>query len=101
MTSDNSRYASTEILTRTLPDGSEVSYYARRFIPDASSLEMAGTVRVEPGERIDLIAAHAYGDPVASWRIADGNRSMDLVSLVREKFRILDIPLIKQDEEIS
>jgi hypothetical protein len=101
MADDNSRYASTEILTRTLPDGREVSYYARRFIPDASSLEMAGTVRVKPGERIDLIAAHAYGDPIASWRIADGNRSMDLVSLASEKFRILDIPLIKQDEEVS
>jgi hypothetical protein len=48
-----------------------------------------------------LIAAHAYGDPIASWRIADGNRSMDLVSLASEKFRILDIPLIKQDEEVS
>jgi len=84
-----------------LPDGREVSYIARRFIPDAAGLEIAGTVRVQAGERSDLIAARAYGDPTASWRIADGNRSMDLASLTEVPDRILDIPLAKPDGEAS
>jgi hypothetical protein len=101
MARENSRYAATGILTRTLPDGREAAYYARRFIPDAASFEMAGTIRVEPGARSDLIAARAYGDPTASWRIADGNRSMDLVSLAEVTGRILDIPVAKPDGEAS
>lgn len=101
MASENSRYAATEILTRTLPDGGEAAYFARRFIPDAASFEMAGTVRVEPGTRSDLIAARAYGDPTASWRIADGNRAMDLVSLAGVPGRILDIPVARPDGEAT
>ncbi len=101
MAGENSRYTATEILTRVLSNGREVTYYARRFIPHASSFEMAGAIQVQPGERIDLIAARAYGDATASWRIADGNRSMDLFSLTEVPGRILDLPLITLDKEAT
>jgi hypothetical protein len=101
MATENSRYAMTIILTRCLSDGREVAYLARRFIPDAAGFEIAGKVRVQAGERSDLIAARAYGDASTSWRIADGNRSMDLTSLTEVPDRILDIPLTKPDGEVT
>jgi hypothetical protein len=67
----SSRYRRTPIATFTGPDGTPVRYYARRFLPRSEDLSRTGSVQVQPGERLDLVAARALGDPLQFWRIAD------------------------------
>jgi len=70
----NSRYAQTATKTFTLDDGREVNYLARRFLPDPDTLAAFGTYTLVAGDRLDTIAAHAFGDPEIFWRLVDGNR---------------------------
>ena len=53
--------------------------------------EAAVTHRVVAGDRLDLLAARYYGDPLQSWRIADANPTLDPLSLI-EPGRVLNIP---------
>ena len=72
----NSRYAAVEIATMTLPDGREVNFVRRRFLPLPESLVAIGTYTVKADERLDNIAAKVLGDPELFWRIGDGNRAL-------------------------
>lgn len=72
----NSRYATVEIATCTLPDGHEVNFIRRRFVPAPESLALLGTYTVAAGDRLDTIAAKLLGDPELFWRICDGNRAL-------------------------
>jgi nucleoid-associated protein YgaU len=72
----NSRYAATATLTLTTPDGDQIAYLARRFVPHPENLAQAGSHTVTAGDRIDNVAAQALGDPELSWRLADANRAM-------------------------
>jgi hypothetical protein len=68
-----SRYASVGTATWTAPDGTEVPYLLRRFLPQAGQLPILRTHLVRPGDRIDLIANSELGDPELSWLLADAN----------------------------
>ena len=70
----NSRYAQSATKTFTLDDGREVNYLARRFLPDPDALAPFGAYTVFAGDRLDTIAARAFGDPELFWRLVDGNR---------------------------
>ncbi len=72
----NSRYAQTAVKTCTLPDGREVNYLARRFLPQPDELAQLGSYEVAGGDRLDTIAARVFGDPELFWRIVDGNREL-------------------------
>jgi nucleoid-associated protein YgaU len=71
-----SRYASVGTTTLTTADGTTIVYLERRFVPQPDSLAQVGVHTVTPGDRLDLIASSAIGDPSQWWQIADANRAM-------------------------
>ncbi|MFD9005530.1 LysM peptidoglycan-binding domain-containing protein [Streptomyces sp. NPDC059582] len=86
-----SRYHGIATTTLTTPDGRTVTYVRRRFLPQPEDLMSVGTQVVEPGDRLDRIAARQYGAPEQAWRIADANgaiRPEDLTSVPGRRLRI-------------
>ncbi len=75
-----SRYASVPILAYTDADGRTVRYLGRRFPSDAVPRNTV-TVVIASGDRPDLLAQRALGDPLAFWRLADLNRVLDPMDL--------------------
>jgi nucleoid-associated protein YgaU len=69
----NSRYYGRPVLVYTAPDGTQVRYVARRFIPAVSMYRTSTTYPVQQGDRIDLLSARFLGDPLLYWRISDAN----------------------------
>jgi hypothetical protein len=88
-----SRYYNLETKTFTMPDGREVAYVARRFIPDMDDAVILGEHMVVEGERLDNITARALGDPQQFWRIADANYAMNPFDLTAEIGRKLVIAM--------
>lgn len=87
-----SRYYPLETAFWTGPDGREIAYKRRRFLPQPESLQILAEWPVAQGDRFDLVAARTLGDSQASWRIADANRVMDPVELTEQIGRRLLIP---------
>jgi nucleoid-associated protein YgaU len=50
-------------------------------------------VTVNQGDRLDLIAARALGDPELFWRICDANNAMDPLELTAEPGRRLRVAI--------
>lgn len=67
----DSRYAKLPLKALTDAQGRSVSYVARRIIPDNPRL--VAQVKVQSGDRIDILAHRVYGEPRLYWRIADAN----------------------------
>lgn len=67
----DSRYHDLPDRVLVLPDGREIVYKARRFLPAGASLPTMAHVRVQPGERLDHLAARTLGDPTHFWRLCD------------------------------
>jgi hypothetical protein len=88
-----SRYYRIPDATFVAPDGRSIVYKRRRLPPASASLTAQATVPVKPADRLDLIAARTFGDPLQFWRIADANDAMDPFDLLQQ--RTLTIPLIK------
>lgn len=93
MLEETSRYTHLESAELTLPDGRQVRYRRRRFLPQGESLPLLLEVNVTEGERLDQIAARTLGDPEQAWRIADANNAMHPLDLLTEPGRTLRIPL--------
>ncbi len=86
-----SRYYDTPTKTIAGADGQDMVYLARRFVPPGSAFALLGTHTVVAGERLDIIAAGELGDPLAFWRLCDGNDAMrpdDLVARIGWRLRI-------------
>jgi hypothetical protein len=88
-----SRYASVEQATLVLPDGREIRYLRRRFVPRPEQLATFDEYVVRLGDRLDRIAGATLGDPELFWRIADGNRAIRAEELVEEPGRRLRVTL--------
>ncbi|HEX6372414.1 MAG TPA: hypothetical protein VF006_26070 [Longimicrobium sp.] len=88
-----SRYYALETALHTLPDGREVAYVRRRFVPPGSSHTLLAEVRVAQDDRMDLVTARTLGDPLQFWRVADANDAMHPAELVSRPGRLLRIPL--------
>jgi hypothetical protein len=71
-----SRYYGIEIASIATPDGEQVPYLRRRFLPPSASFAPLSEHVVSDGERMDLIAARELGDAEAYWRICDANDAM-------------------------
>jgi hypothetical protein len=72
----SSRYASVDVLMWTAPDGRQIAYLRRRFLPpDSAAIPLAEHV-VTKGERLDNITAKYLGDPEQFWRVCDANHAM-------------------------
>jgi hypothetical protein len=80
MFAPTSRYAGLEIVSPTR-GGLTVSYVRRRFLPRSSEQPLLSEVVVVEGDRLDLIAARALGDPEQFWRVCDANDAMDPADL--------------------
>lgn len=89
----SSRYHGVEILKHTLPDGREVSYVARRFVPQQDRFETLRQHAVSEGDRPDNVAAHYIGDPEQFWRLADANNDLNPFDLTAEIGRHIRITL--------
>jgi hypothetical protein len=86
-----SRYYGIEIASLTTPDGEQIPYLRRRFLPPSDAFALLREHVVSDGERMDLIAARELGDAQAYWRICDSNDAMrpeDLTSPIGRRLRI-------------
>ena len=72
-----SRYASLPDAVYTAPDGRQIVYKERRFLPLAQSLPQLTEVTVAQSDRLDLIAFRTLGRADLFWRICDANDAMD------------------------
>lgn len=95
MFEDGSRYAKLPIKTWTDADGREQAYVSRRIIPQNETI--AGEAKVEEGDRLDLIANRAYGDPRAFWRLADANPDREPETLADDPGRRLKVALVRPE----
>lgn len=87
----NSRYQSVETTKLVLPDGTELVYLKRRFVPPPERLAPMAEHAVVEGDRIDNIAARYLGDPEQYWRVCDANRAMrpaELTEVIGRRLRI-------------
>ncbi|HUR35913.1 MAG TPA: hypothetical protein VM032_19050 [Vicinamibacterales bacterium] len=69
----NSRYAATPVGSRLLPDGREVAYLRRRFVPSPENFALLQEHFVVEGDRLDVLTARYIGDPEQFWRVCDAN----------------------------
>lgn len=69
----DSRYGKLPTATHVAPDGREIVYVTRRFLPRLDALLPISRVSVADGDRLDLIAARALGDALAWSRLPDAN----------------------------
>jgi hypothetical protein len=72
----NSRYYRTPQTTYTGEDGEQIKHLRRRFLPQGEGLPVLMKVFPKEGDRLDLIAHQALGDPLAFWRICDANNTL-------------------------
>lgn len=86
-----SRYYSVEQKKLELPDGSEIAYLGRRFIPQPERFATLSEHVVEQGERPDHVAHQYLGDAEQFWRLCDANASLhpeELTDEAGERLRI-------------
>ena len=80
----DSRYYNFSTLTYRTPTGQQISYLARRIVPQPGPPNFAtiATHIVHQGDRLDLIAAKYLGDPLMFWLICDANGAIEPETLV-------------------
>jgi hypothetical protein len=88
-----SRYHDIEIARFTAPDGREIVYVRRRFLPAVAKTVVMAEHTVTQGERLDNITARYLGDPEQFWRLCDANTALHPNELTAEVGRRLTIPL--------
>jgi hypothetical protein len=88
-----SRYYPLETATLTRPDGRQIAYKRRRFLPPAEAMTTLAEVTVIQGDRLDLITARTLGVPEQFWQICDANNAMNPADLTGEVGRVLRIPI--------
>ncbi len=87
-----SRYYDVETATLVEPDGRDVRYARRRFIPRAAPTPLAEHAVAE-GDRVDNVTARYMGDPELFWRVCDANRAERPDDLTATVGRVLVIPM--------
>ncbi len=95
MFAKDSRYAKLPKKEFTDPAGRRVIYVARRIIP-VPDTPVAG-IKVQAGDRLDLVAGRAYGEPTQFWRVADANPNADHTTLTQPIGRRLALNQIKPE----
>jgi hypothetical protein len=89
----NSRYNGIALLTHTMPDGRQVSYLARRFVPPAERFSVLTVHVVVQGDRLDNLAARYFGDPEQYWKLCDANGAVRPDELIEAVGRALRVTL--------
>lgn len=88
-----SRYAQVKTATYLAPDGTAIPYLERRFCPPPGTLQTLAEEGVRDPDRMDLVAARTYGDPLQWWRIADAEAALDPRELTDRPGRRLRVPV--------
>ena len=88
-----SRYYKIADATYTAPDGTAIAYKERRFVPQPEAVRSLTQVVVGRGDRLDLVAFRALGNPTLFWRVADANNAMDPFALTAVPGRTLRVPV--------
>jgi nucleoid-associated protein YgaU len=91
----DSRYYGSSTLTCTAPNGQNITYLARRFVPQPGAANFATVAQhtVKQGDRLDLIAAKYLGDPLIFWLICDANGATRPSELVETPGTVLQITM--------
>lgn len=89
----SSRYYNTETTKLETPDGREITYLKRRFLPHPENLSLLQEHVVTQGDRLDIITVAYFGDPLQFWKIGDANQSMNPADLTAEIGKRLCITL--------
>lgn len=89
----DSRYHGLPTAQTTLPDGRQVVFVTRRFLPPPESFARMATATVVAGDRLDNLSAQHLGAAEQNWRLADANGAMLPEALVAEVGRQLAITL--------
>lgn len=87
----NSRYHATPIARLLGPDGREVAYLRRRFVPAPDEFALLREHLIVQGDRLDVLAARHIGDAELFWRLCDANGAMrpdELTEVVGRRLRI-------------
>jgi hypothetical protein len=87
----NSRYQNIQTVRLERPDGTQVVYLRRRWLPQPELLHLVREHVVSERDRIDNIAARHLSDPEQYWRICDANRAMRpaaLTEVIGRRLRI-------------
>lgn len=94
MFKENSRYANLPVKTHVTPEGQEQTYVARRILPKPENLQIAGSQEVTSTDRLDLVAARAYGDATQFWRLADATTEFEPDRLTDTPGARLRVPMV-------
>jgi len=97
MFNSTSRYYILETAIHTTPDGREITYVRRRFLPRGEEQTLLVEVEVSDTDRLDLIAHRTLGDPEQFWRIADANDAMNPADLTAEPSEIVRVAIPQVD----
>ena len=89
----SSRYHGLPIQKMVRPDGREVAYVSRRFVPLQENFETIRERRIVQGDRIDNLAYEILSDPEQFWRLCDANNVLDPQQLTAEVGRAIRITL--------
>lgn len=95
MFDSNSRYVSLPTLTLSMPDGRQVAYASRRFLPGVPSGGPLAEHTVKQGERLDNITAMYLGDAQLFWQLCDVNNAMRPDELTAEPGSKIRISLLQ------
>jgi hypothetical protein len=89
-----SRYYGLPLLTQTAPNGDQISYVSRRFIPPPEDFALLQRYRVQQADRVDVIAGSILGNPLSYWQICDANLALepDDVTAVPGAFIVITLP---------
>lgn len=89
----DSRYCRYPTQQYTSPDGTVITYLARRFVPKPGAPNYATVAQhtVKRGDRLDLIAARYLGDPLMFWLLCDANGAIVPNDLVATPGAVLNI----------
>ena len=87
----NSRYHAISTAKLTTPDGKQIVYLRRRFVPAPEQFSVIQEHFVVQGDRLDNLAAKYLGDPEQFWRICDANgaiRPGELLEVIGDVIKI-------------
>jgi len=91
MFTPGSRYAPLAVSTYTTPDGRQIAYVTRRFLPQLDTFALLLLHSVTDSDRLDNVTAQYLDDPQQFWRICDANDVMspfELTDTVGTQIRI-------------
>ena len=89
----NSRYYDIGENTFQAPDGREIRYKQRRFLPQGEQMPLLVEVSITLGDRLDTIASIHLGDPLQFWQVCDANNAMNPFDLTDVNGNRVRVPL--------